>query len=600
MELSENGFKNSDFIYEKLEAAFNSALLESCPIELMRSFAVSCLSESADPDESLKKSSDELLFLLKKTADFRADKQDLKKIKDISKSLSSVTDNVVCSETAKIIHKSLSIFENDYLSHIDQKTCDKSFKRVPCSSSCPAHVDIPGYIALTNAGRYSEAIELIRKDNPFPSVCGFVCEHPCEQSCRRGSVDLPVNIREIKRFAAENSKAVSLPKKASSTGKTIAIIGGGPSGLTAAYYLAIMGHSVTVYEKRNMLGGMLRYGIPRYRLPASYLDNDIDTILSLGIDVKLGVDIGKSETFENIKNNFDFVYISIGAHIGKKLGIDGEASKGVFSAVDFLRKVEEKENFDFSGKKVTVIGGGNVAVDAARTSIRLGAEKVTCVYRRRIEDMKTLPGELENAVAEGCEMLALLAPKEIISDKSGNVKEVIFAPQIIAEDERGKSFPRDSGAQNVSVPSDIVISAIGQVIESEHFSESGVKTNGGVFLTDETGSVSGIENIFSGGDCVTGPSTVIKAIEAGKKAALAINKTLGTPLPQGSRKNIPFDDIVFSPDIKRQSCSERPVEERTADFKIVERGLSEDEVHYECSRCLRCDRRGITQFKTAK
>ncbi|HAM16123.1 MAG TPA: iron reductase subunit beta, partial [Eggerthellaceae bacterium] len=278
------------------------------------------------------------------------------------------------------------LIKEDAESHLATGTCTQPFTAVPCVKECPSHVDIPGYIACLRDGRPEDAVRVIRNDNPFPSACAFVCEHPCEHTCRRGMIDAPVNIRGMKQHAVLTAGQVPTPEKAPATGKKVAIIGGGPSGLTAAYYLALMGHDITVYEQNQHLGGMMYYGIPRYRLPEANLDYDIEAILSLGIDVKLGVKVGVGVQWEELVKGYDAVYIAIGAHHFKDLGIDYATREGVMSAVQFLHRVADGRPDDVAGKDVVVVGGGNVAMDATRTAKRLGAKSVRCIYRRRIED----------------------------------------------------------------------------------------------------------------------------------------------------------------------------------------------------------------------
>jgi len=253
-------------------------------------------------------------------------------------------------------------------------------------------VDIPGYIALVGEERYADAVTLIRKDNPFPTACALVCEHPCEARCRRNMIDDSVNIRGLKRMAVDYSVEVPNPENAESTGKKIAIIGGGPSGLSAAYYLQLMGHQTTVFEKRKRLGGMLVYGIPSYRLPRERLEEDIKTILDTGAEVRMETSIGSNDdeiSMNQLRDEYDAVYISIGAHTDKKIGIENEDANGVISAVEMLRNIGDNEMPNFKDKTVAVIGGGNVAMDVARSAIRLGAKKVNVVYRRRKVDMTT-------------------------------------------------------------------------------------------------------------------------------------------------------------------------------------------------------------------
>ena len=268
--------------------------------------------------------------------------------------------------------------------------------------------------------------------------------------------------------------------KAPATGKSVAIIGGGPGGLSAAYYLALMGHKVTVYEKQKHLGGMMRYGIPSYRLPRQKLDDEIASILSLGIEVHTEVDVGTDITFDALKQEYDCLYLSIGAHTDKKTGIEGEDSEGVISAVELLRGIGDDEMPDFTGQNVAVIGGGNVAMDVTRSAIRLGAAKVTCVYRRRQEDMTAQQEEVEGAIAEGAEVLTLQAPLKIEADESGHVTALWTQPQIIGEiDKAGRPRPNTASVEPLRIPADTVIVAIGQGIESRGLEESGIKIQRG-------------------------------------------------------------------------------------------------------------------------
>mgnify|MGYP000826042054 CR=1 FL=1 len=382
-------------------------------------------------------------------------------------------------------------------------------------------------------------------------------------------------------------------------GKRVAIVGGGPGGLSAAYYLALMGHKVTVYERQSQLGGMMRYGIPSYRFPRELLDQEIASILSLGIEVHTGVNVGTDCSFDELKKQYDCIYLSIGAHTDKKTGIEGENSKGVVSAVEMLRRIGDNEMPDFTGQNVVVIGGGNVAMDVTRSSIRLGAKKVTCVYRRRQEDMTALPEEVEGAVAEGAELLTLQAPLRIEADKDGKVTALWTQPQVIGEaDKQGRPRPGAAAVEEKRIPADTIIVAIGQGIETHGLEQSGIRIQrGGTVLADSSTSLPELEGVFAGGDCVTGPATVIKAIAAGKAAAANIDEYLGFHHEIVSEVQVPVPGYADLRSRGRITSSEREASERKKDFQCIECGMTCEEALKESSRCLRCDHFGYGIFK---
>jgi len=385
---------------------------------------------------------------------------------------------------------------------------------------------------------------------------------------------------------------------AASTGKKVAIIGGGPGGLSAAFYLALMGHKVTIFEKRKKLGGMLRYGIPNYRLPRERLQEDIDAILSTGIEVKTEVSVGDNITIEDIRKKYDALYIAIGAHTDKKIGIEGEDANGVISAVEMLRSIGNEAPPDFSGKTVMVIGGGNVAMDVTRSAKRLGAKRVSVAYRRRKADMTALPDEVEGAIAEGCEVLDLQAPTRIETDKNGKVAALWVKPQMIGRIGRnGRPAPVDSDEDEVRIPCDIVIVAIGQGIESRHFEEAGVPVKRGVIEALNWSGIENVPGVYAGGDCVTGPATVIRAIAAGKVAAANIDQYLGFNHVIRSNVEIPEARLDDRPACGRVNMKERDANERKNDFDLVECGMSCAEADQESKRCLRCDHFGYGVFK---
>ena len=357
----------------------------------------------------------------------------------------------------------------------------EQFRTSPCETSCPIGNSIQKMNSLIEKGQFTEALRYLRAKNPFPGITGRVCPHFCMDACNRKEMDGCLNIRALERAAetfAERGHVFF--KRRPATGKKAAVIGGGPSGLSAAYYLALMGHKVTVYEKCAKLGGMLRYGIPNYRLPREVLDAEIASMLALGIDVHVNVNVGDDVTFDELRQQNDALYIALGAHTDKKTGIEGEDAKGVLSAVEMLRGIGDDEMPDFKGKDIIVIGGGNVAMDVARSSIRLGAKRVRIVYRRRQVDMTAMREEVEGAIQEGCEVLELQSPLRIEKDAQGKVAALWVKPQIIGAYDRGRPKPCNSEKAEERLACDRVLVAIGQGIESRNFEKHGIPVKRGV------------------------------------------------------------------------------------------------------------------------
>ena len=519
-----------DQLYRNVERRIASSPPGLCPIDMALNFLELCHAQTCGKCVPCRIGLGQLSNMLREVLDGQPDTRILHRIENTAQTIVDTADCAIGINAAQLVLMGLQGFRDDYEEHILRHRCLGSLKNpVPCVALCPAGVDIPGYIALVHAGRYADAVRLIRKDNPFPVACAYICEHPCEAHCRRRMVDDAVNIRALKRYAVDQAGDVPQPPCAPATGKKVAVIGGGPGGLSAAYYLALMGHSVTVYEKRKALGGMLRYGIPDYRFPRTLLDAEIASILSLGIEIHTEVNVGTDVTLDQLKQEYDCLYLAIGAHTDKKTGIEGENSQGVISAVELLRGIGDGEKPDFTGKRVVVIGGGNVAMDVTRSAIRLGADRVTCVYRRRKEDMTALPEEVEGAEAEGAEILTLHAPVRIESDAAGNAVALWTQPQIIGEmDRQGRPKPGTAQAAERRIEADVIIVAIGQGVESFGFEQSGVVIQrGGTLLAGSDTRLPDLDGVFAGGDCVTGPATVIRAIAAGKVAAANIDDYLG-------------------------------------------------------------------------
>ena len=537
-------------------------------------------------------------MMIESVLEMEADEDTLAKIEETASVIADTADCAIGYEAAGMVLKAIRAFRDDFEEHVRTGRCIASLENpVPCVTVCPAHVDIPGYVALIKDGRNEEAVALIRKDNPFPSVCGYVCEHPCEMSCRRHFVDDGINICGLKRYAADHCTEELIPKKAEPTGKKVAVVGGGPGGLTAAYFLTLMGHEVTVYDQRRKLGGMLRYGIPDYRLPEDVLDRDIDFILNAGIKTVMHVSVGKDIALDELKNSYDAVYISIGAHEDKKLHIEGEDSINVIPAVEMLRDMGKGKRYDLSGKKVCVIGGGNVAMDAVRTSLRLGAS-VDCVYRRRVDDMTALREEIDEAQAEGANILTLKAPASIEADAEGKVKALWVYPQIISEIGRdGRPKVRNADAPLERIECDYVIIAIGQAIGSDYFAKKGIMLDRDRIRASSSSYVPDSGNVFAGGDAVSGPATVIKAVAAGKVAADNIDEFLGFHHVIETDIQIPNPSLSNAPACGRVNL--RPVHHDSVafNFDLVAEGMTDQDAHQESSRCLRCDHFGFGVFK---
>jgi len=585
-------------IYSSMERRIDANPPGLCPVDMTLNFLNLCQAQTCGKCVPCRVGLDQLSLMIREVLDGNPDEDILDRIKTTAQVVVDSADCAIGIDAGQLVLNALIAFRDDFEEHVKEGRCLGGLEdAVPCVAKCPAAVDIPGYVALVNEGRCADAIKLIRKDNPFPVSCAYICEHPCENRCRRKMVDGAINIRGLKRYAVDMAGDVENPPCAEATGKTVAVVGGGPSGLTAAYYLALMGHKVTVYDMHKKLGGMMRYGIPSYRYPREKLDGEIASILSLGIEAHTETKIGVDISFDELKNNFDAVYVAIGAHTDKKVGIEGEEAKGVISAVEMLRGIGNDEMPDFTGLNVAVIGGGNVAMDCTRSAIRLGAKTVTCVYRRRQEDMTAQAEEVEGAIAEGAEVLTLHAPLKIEVDAEGKASALWAQPQIIGEmDKAGRPRPNTASADPIRIPADVVIVAIGQAIEYQTFEAAGIKTKWGTLVAG-TDTKTAVEGVFSGGDCVTGPATVIRAIAAGKAAAANIDEYLGFNHEIKVDVDVPTPRCADLRPRGRVNCRERAAAERKNDFACMEHCMTCEEATKESSRCLRCDHFGYGIFK---
>ena len=591
-----------DRLYKDMERRIASSPPGLCPIDMSLTFLQLCHAQSCGKCVPCRIGLGQLSILMGQVLDGTGTMLTIDTIEKTARAIVASADCAIGRDAAQLVLSGFEGFRDDYVNHVQHHRCLASLQNpVPCVSLCPAGVDVPGYVALVREGRYADAVRLIRKDNPMPTACAYICEHPCEARCRRNMVDAPVNIRGLKRYAVDHAGDVPNPACGKSTGKRVAIIGGGPSGLSCAYYLRLMGHSVTIFEEKKQLGGMLRYGIPAYRFPRERLQEDLDAILSTGVEVHRNTRIGNEEgdiPFEKLREEFDAVYIAIGAHTDKKIGIEGEDSHGVISAVEMLRNIGEEKMPDFKDKTVVVIGGGNVAMDCTRSSIRLGAKKVIIAYRRRQDDMTALPEEIEGAIAEGAELYGLKAPHHIEADAEGNVAALWAEPQIIGPiDAWGRARPIHADVELERIPCDVIVVAIGQGIELRPFEEAGIKIKRGTISALSSSELANNEGVFAGGDCVTGPATVIRAIAAGKVAAANIDEYLGYNHTISCDVVIPDPSIDDKRPCGRIQMHETEAGERKHTFEPIECGMTKQEACQEAGRCLRCDKFGFSTLK---
>ncbi|MEO0093630.1 MAG: NAD(P)-binding protein [candidate division WOR-3 bacterium] len=462
-------------------------------------------------------------------------------------------------------------------------------KTPPCQDACPAKEKIQGYLELVKQKRYLEGYELIIQDNPFPSITGRVCFHPCEAACNRSEYDEPLGIHNVERFLGDYGlKKTKREKSNNLNGKQIAIIGSGPAGLSGAYYLAKMGYQVTILEHFGLPGGMLRVGIPSYRLPKDILDKEIKKVEALGVKIKTNTTLGKDITLEELRRNFDAVFIATGAHKSRNLGVPNEEVKGVYSGLEFLAQINMGKRPRI-GKEVLVIGGGNTAIDAARCALRLGAQP-KILYRRTRAEMPAVADEVLEAEKEGVLIEFLVAPVKVIKSKGRVTKLECQRMKLGAPDASGRRRPVPIKGSNFRLSCDSIISAIGEEVDLSYLTEE-IKSTGWSIDADEWGRTS-VPNVFAGGDCVTGPKMVVDAIGAGKRVALAIDSYFANkeikPEPKPEIVQFANLNLAYFEPAPRNPLPSLSIKERKRNFKEVHLGYNESLAFQEAERCFSC------------
>ena len=577
---------------------------DSCMVDMARFFLEFTQDESCGKCTPCRVGTRRMLEILERICAGKGEEGDIERLVDLGE---TIKDTALCGlgQTApNPVLSFIRFFRDEFVEHIRDKKCRAGvcaeLVRAPCQNACPAGVDIPGFISLTGEKRYNEALLLHRERNPFVAVCARVCFHPCEGKCRRVTLDEPLSVRAVKRFLADQEKEYQFPApvvNAANAKRKVAVIGAGPAGMSCAYFLARMGYKPTVYEAADKPGGMLLQAIPAYRLPRDILANEIRGIAELGVTIKTKKKLGRDFTLTSLKEmGFEAVFLAVGAPQGMALGMKGEDMKGVVDALGFLREYNLTGKAAV-GKNVVVVGGGNAAVDAARTALRLGAETATVVYRRTRAEMPAYEEEVGEAEREGVKFAFLAAPLELV-EKGGKVAEAKFRTMELGDfDRTGRRKPVARGENDFTLKADMVIAAIGQtLVPAELFDGVSVKLSERHYLDADpvTGQTS-VDWIFAGGDAATGPSSVVEAIGAGEKAAVGIDRFL-TGAVHAPWRTYTIANTFFDPEAdpviaNRPEVKMIPLAKRAGTFAEVETTWARAIALAETQRCLRCDYR---------
>jgi NADH:ubiquinone oxidoreductase subunit F (NADH-binding)/NADPH-dependent glutamate synthase beta subunit-like oxidoreductase/(2Fe-2S) ferredoxin len=576
---------------------------ETCMVDVARFFLEFVQEESCGKCVPCRVGTKRMLEILTRICEGEGEEEDIDRLIELGNMIKETSLCGLGQTAPNPVLSTIRHFRHEYEAHIRDKHCEAGvcpgLVRAPCQSACPADVDIPGFISLVKEKRYAEALKLHRERNPFAAVCARVCFHTCEDHCRRSTLDDPISVRGIKRFLVDQEVTIQVPEvreNPENAARKVAVIGAGPAGLSCAYFLARLGYKPVVYESESRPGGMLAQTIPAYRLPRETLAREVRMIERMGVTIKTNMRLGRDFTLESLKaDGFEAVFLAVGAPENLALGVAGEDTEGVVQAVPFLREYNIRGSVPV-GKRVLVIGGGNAAVDAARTAIRLDAEEVTIIYRRTQEQMPAYAEEIDEALHEGVTLRTLIQPVEIVSDESGRAAGVRCLPMTLGDfDRSGRRRPTASEEEPELIPADQVIIAIGQRLEPKSIlGKTEIETRPDRFIAADpkTGQTSK-EWVFAGGDMVTGPSSVVTAIGAGEKAAVGIDGFL-------SGENHAFwreeweNDTAYDPDADpvpypREKLPTMDVERRRANFDEVELCWTEAAAMRQCGRCLRCD-----------
>ncbi len=566
---------------------------DTCMVDIARYFLSFTQAESCGKCIPCRVGTKQMLDILEDICNGRGRPEDIDLLLELSEAIKAGSLCGLGQTAPNPVITTIRYFRNEYEEHIKKHHCRAAVCRglvtAPCSHTCPAGIDVPRYVRFIANGKPAEAVAVIREKIPFPSVCGLVCFHPCEAKCRRGQLDEAIAIRMLKRFAVEHDTGLwkQNVRVAPATGKRVAVVGSGPAGLTAAYYLARLGHSVTVFEALPEPGGMMRFGIPDYRLPKDILRAEIKEIENVGVEIRTNTRVDSVDRL--FKEGYNAVFLALGAHQGVSIGVEGEDHPRVIEGIDLWRDVSLGKKVEL-GSRVAVIGGGNAAIDSARTALRLGAREVVIIYRRTRSEMPASPEEVEEAIAEGVQIQFLAAPSKIIG-KDGHLELESIRMELGEMDASGRRRPEPIKGSEFTLDFDTIIAAIGQ--RPQIPPQFGLAIGrGNVIEVDPDTLATSRQGVFAGGDAVTGPASVIEAIAAGRQAAVSIDKYLGgrgdieETLAPPEEAATPLEE---SEEKRRPQMPTLPVEQRLSGFGQVELGYSDEMAVEEAGRCLRCD-----------